>query len=433
MYPSARANTLACSPARRPPLDAYAYRYDPAGNRTIEQIQSAVTTSAYNILNQMTGRSGGGLLTITGTLDRPGTVNVSGTTYLTTGSNNAFAAIAPVVTGSNNIVISATNVNGYGVTKTLGVNVTGGTAIPSLSYDPDGNLVSDSTLTYGWDAANRLTTINYPSGAHSTFAYDGQGRRVLIIETGSSGGVTSTKNLVWEGMTIAEEKNASGTVTKRYFGQGVQLSGSNYYYARDHLGSIRELTNTNGVIQAEYDYDPYGRQTQLSGTMTADFGFTGLYVHQPSGLDLAPYREYSATLGRWISRDSIGNPYLAAVGKNGTLLQRFRWPGAPAESRVGPNLYRYVADDPVNRTDHLGLFPIPYFDSYFGVHLSFSGLTIYYCEVNGTADSCKMHLLRFANAIANAQAAMDIAAEEGSQEDWDIGCRMLDNAYKNDL
>ena len=102
------------------PVDAYGYRYDPAGNRTVEQIGNAVTTSAYNNLNQITSRAGGGILTISGTLNKPGTVTVSGTTY-TTGSGNSFSALAPVITGSNNIQISATNLNGYGATKTFGV------------------------------------------------------------------------------------------------------------------------------------------------------------------------------------------------------------------------------------------------------------------------------------------------------------------------
>ena len=59
------------------PVDAYGYRYDAAGNRTVEQIANAVTTSSYNDLNQMTSRAGGGILTISGTLNKPGTVTVS--------------------------------------------------------------------------------------------------------------------------------------------------------------------------------------------------------------------------------------------------------------------------------------------------------------------------------------------------------------------
>jgi RHS repeat-associated protein len=314
------------------PIDAYAYLYDPAGNRTTEQINASVSTSAYNTLNQMNSRTGGGLLTISGSVSQPSVMTIgSGAPFVTgsTSTSTNFSAQVPVVTGSNNIQISATNVNGYGVTQTLGVNVTSGTPISSLTYDLNGNLTNDGTQTYKWDSANRLIEVDEPAGAVSRFLYDGLGRRVQIADTGTNGVVT-TKNLVWDGMTICEEKNASDTVTKSYFAQGVQLSGGNYYYTRDHLGSIRELTDVNANVEAEYSYDPYGRQTETSGTMSADFGFTGQYYDQPSGLLLAPYRGYSAALGRWISRDPLGE-------------------------RGGINLYGYVGNEPVNRTDPTGL------------------------------------------------------------------------------
>ena len=280
----------------------------------------------------MTSRAGGGLLTITGSLSEPGTVTVGGgTPYVTGSASTTFTAVTPVVAGSNNIVISATDASSNGVTRTLSVNVSGGTPIPSLTYDFDGNLTNDGTQTYEWDSANRLTTVNEPGGLRTQITYDGLGRRAQIVEI-NNGTVTSTKNLVWDGMTICEEKNASDAVTKQYFDQGVRLGGSNYYYTRDHLGSIREVIDSGANILARYDYDPYGRQTQLYGTMTVDFGYTGQYFHQPSDLMMAPYREYAASLGRWISRD-------------------------PAGERSGINLYDYVLNNPIDEIDLMGLCP----------------------------------------------------------------------------
>ena len=52
------------------------------------------------------------------------------------------------------------------------------------------------------------------------------------------------------------------------------------YYIRDHLGSVREMTDTTGAIQARYDYDPYGRVTQIAGSMASDFQYAGYYKHQ---------------------------------------------------------------------------------------------------------------------------------------------------------
>jgi RHS repeat-associated protein len=305
----------------------------------LEQIDNtggtSVISSTFNNLNQVTASTAGGLLSISGSLGElgisaPGTVTVSGSSVITDANGN-FTIVAPVVSGSNSIPITATDANNNQTNKTLQVNVTGGTPIAQLQYDLNGNLVNDGTMTYEWDAANRLTAVNEPGGGRSEFAYDGLGRRVRITEK-ANGTVTSVKNLIWDGTQIAEARNQTNTITNRYFNEGVWISGTSFYYTRDHLGSIRELVDGTGNVRARYDYDPYGRQTQLSGTLTADFGFTGFYYHQPSGLQLAPYREYSANLGRWISRD-------------------------PISERGGLNLYDYVRNQPIHLMDALGLCP----------------------------------------------------------------------------
>jgi RHS repeat-associated protein len=192
--------------------------------------------------------------------------------------------------------------------------------------------------TFEWDAANRLRAINY-GGQRSEFTYDGLSRRVKIVEkTGST--VTSTKQLVWVGNTIAQERNAGNVITRSYFAEGEERGSpgargtQQYYYSRDHLGSIREMTNSTGGVEARYDYDPYGRRTKITGALDVDFGYTGHYFHAPSGLNLTLYRAYNPALGRWLSRDPL---------QDAELLQ-------------GPNLYAYVSNAPITTIDPFGLF-----------------------------------------------------------------------------
>lgn len=107
-------------------------------------------------------------------------------------------------------------------------------------------------------------------------------------------------------------------------------TGARFYYTRDHLGSIREVRDASGTVVSRYRYDPYGVRTLVSGSDKSEFSFTGHYLHRTSGLLLAPYRAYSPSLGRWMSRDPIGE-------------------------KGGLNLYGYVGNRAVGAVDPLGL------------------------------------------------------------------------------
>jgi RHS repeat-associated protein len=188
-----------------------------------------------------------------------------------------------------------------------------------------------SDLGIEWDAENRLLAVN--QGTQRTeFTYSGSGDRVAIIEK-TGGTVVADRRFVACDGTPCEERDAGGSTIKRFFEHGVQQSGTAFYYLKDHLGSIVGLTDATATVRARYSYDPFGRRVKVSGDAEADLGFTGHFFHSQSGLDLALYRSYEASLGRWISPDSLSD----------------------AEQREGPNLYAYVANRPTVFLDFLGL------------------------------------------------------------------------------
>ncbi|MBI4739933.1 RHS repeat-associated core domain-containing protein [Candidatus Woesearchaeota archaeon] len=159
----------------------------------------------------------------------------------------------------------------------------GSGTIKNYVHDNNGNLTNDGARSYEWDDVNRLTAI-IEGTKRFEFTYDGLGRRVKM---------------------------------------------------RDHLGSVREvMKNASSTVEAKYDYDPWGRQTQTTGTRVFDIGYAGYMVFAPSGtnikLNLTWYRAYSPELGRWLSRDPIGE-------------------------EGGINLYGYVENRPINTFDPFGL------------------------------------------------------------------------------
>jgi RHS repeat-associated protein len=320
------ANQLveALVPTAAGPTKRHLYRYDAASNRTSEQIDNGVTAATHNNLNQILALSPTGPIRIEGTVNEPAEVKVNGVTARVDAANK-FSADVPLAPGAQPIAVVATDGSGNAATRNYQVTVAGGTA-RTLTHDLNGNLLNDGAgRTYAWDANNRLVKITQASGV-TEFVYDGGSRRVQEKFNGAL-----IKQWVWcGGAQPCEERDAANTVTKRFFGQG-QLNGTTaLFYTKDHLGSVREMTDTSGAIRARYDYDPYGRTTKVSGDLEADFGFTGFHRHQTSGLNLTLYRAYDADLGRWLSRDPIA--------ENG-----------------GPNLYAYVTNDPINQMDPLGL------------------------------------------------------------------------------
>ncbi len=204
---------------------------------------------------------------------------------------------------------------------------------------------------WAWDA-------NQPNAAIDVDIYDGTTLLATIpasnfrqdllnagIGNGDHGFTYSTPAL-YTGSTHSITVNAGGsattiagtpatitcpneTILTLFFPEGMQSGPTSYYFSYDHLASVREVTTAGGAVVSRYDYDAYGRLTVNQGTPPR-FGYAGMYYHQPSGLDLTRYRACDPDLGRWESRD-------------------------PAGEQVDSNLYRYVENDPTDRTDPLGL------------------------------------------------------------------------------
>ena len=87
--------------------------------------------------------------------------------------------------------------------------------------------------------------------------------------------------------------------------------GSAFWYAANRLGTIAAITSEAGAVVERYRYDAHGTRTVLSpdgtvrpGTAVQNqIGFTGRYHDPLTGLVDFRFRQYSPTLGRFISRD----------------------------------------------------------------------------------------------------------------------------------
>lgn len=311
-------------------LKRYVYTYDPAGNRTTEQIDDAPLKATYNNMNRIQTQDPGGFMRLSGALSEPARVTIQGKPAIVA-ADNKFTGPATITSGTSTVQVQATDFSGNTRTNTYQLTASGSTK--TFTHDATGNITGDGTRTFEWDAENRLLAIS--NGTHrSEFTYDGLSRRVRIVEKDNSA-VTSDHRFLWCELEPCEERDSTGAATtKRLFVQGEQHGTDNYVYTRDHLGSVRELLDGSGTIRARYEYDSYGRHSKVSGDKEAVFGFTGHFIHVSSSLLLTTGRAYDSSFGRWLSEDSIG--------LNG-----------------GINPYKAVINNPSNYVDPTGNFPFP--------------------------------------------------------------------------
>ncbi|MES2995807.1 MAG: RHS repeat-associated core domain-containing protein [Verrucomicrobiota bacterium] len=320
------------------------WNYDAAGNWYSHGNATSTTHRTHDAMNRLTAIGGAGTTVVEGTLDEPAAVKVNGQPAQVMGipgtTEFQFRREIPVQQGNNNFSVTATDAAGNASTNDYTVQV--GAGLKNYEYDANGNLLREKDPTgniiraFEWDGADRLKSIDW--GTHKVgWTYNALGQKTEEIIDG-----TVARKFLWSGAALLLEKSPAGAVTKKFYGDGEQRIGGadagNYYYTRDHLGSIREVLKSDQSLAARYDYDAYGKRsiiTQDSSYNGCDFGYTGhfTFANVPAGQSefvLTHFRAYDPELGRWLSADPIGEA-------------------------GGMNLYAYVGGNPIYLVDPLGL------------------------------------------------------------------------------
>lgn len=184
-----------------------------------------------------------------------------------------------------------------------------------------------------------MTKTTFSSALSETFKYDPSDRR--IYKSSSAG----TSVLAYDGDTLIEETNATGSVVARYSQGGgideplamLRSSATSYYHA-DGLGSITALSNGAGSLTQTYTFDSFGKQTASSGSLLNPFQYAGRESDAETGLYYYRARYYDSSIGRFISED-------------------------PGRFVADSNFYEYVQNNPTEYRDPYGLIHQAWFET----------------------------------------------------------------------
>jgi RHS repeat-associated protein len=180
------------------------------------------------------------------------------------------------------------------------------------------------TWHYLWDDFDRLLQTHTPDGSIWRYRYDAFGRRIKkeCIKA-SEFGKTSSTLYFWQGATLTEEHRATGETTevsRWHFEPGTfnplakEVNGKFYPIVTDHLGTPKELFDTDGNCVWQAEHGLWG-ETEVSFVKKSDsyqplvdcsLRFQNQWEDKETGLYYNLNRYYDPDSGQYLSSDPIG-------------------------------------------------------------------------------------------------------------------------------
>lgn len=209
----------------------------------------------------------------------------------------------------------------------------------SYDYDDNGNRLKMTTLDLGqvsalisdyvYDYENKLRQVSKDNQVVN-YVYDGAGKRVSReLQVDST--VTEYTKYLYDGLNVVIERDRDDATQLSYlrapgYAGGISgiismnKGGADSYYHYDNLGSVVNMTDSNGLASPDLSDNKYTFSSKEYDPIT--------------GLHYFGARYYDKQIGRWLTPDPMGFV-------------------------DGPNLYAYVSNNPVNYSDPNGLFINP--------------------------------------------------------------------------
>lgn len=199
-----------------------------------------------------------------------------------------------------------------------------------LTYDKNGNVLTYGNKSFTWNTGRNLESIT--DGNHKySYTYDENGIRT----SKTVNGVTTYYNT--KDGVILSQTDGTNTMYFQYDSNGTPLgfiwNGTQYFYMTNQMGDVISITDANGTIVGNYEYDAWGKVLTADSSIAQQnpLRYRGYYYDNETGYYYLQSRYYDSNICRFINADS-------AIYLN-------------KDSLIGINLFSYCKNDPINMMD----------------------------------------------------------------------------------
>ena len=223
-----------------------------------------------------------------------------------------------------------------------GTNDNATIADATYTYDSNGNMTKDGlkNLQISYNFLNLPSVVNQSSAEIAKYSWFADGSKYSVLDN-SNNGYCYIGSLIYASnngnLQIESTDFAGGRINLVENTSTNALSQDIQYHHKDHLGSVRAITDNSGSVIEQNAYYPFGSRHTFGNTYaqtTNRFKFNGKEEQTTGNLNYLDYgaRMYDANIGRWITQDPL------------------------AEKYYSQSPYNYCGGNPVLRIDYEGKF-----------------------------------------------------------------------------
>ena len=184
----------------------------------------------------------------------------------------------------------------------------------SYTHDSNGNMTTDGkrNLQIIYNILNLPQSVNQGSATKATYGWFTDGTKYSVQDNGGNGFyyIGSLIYSISSGSTTLESTDFSeGRITISFGSQSIE------YHHKDHLGSIRAITNSTGLTIEQNAYYPFGARhsygSRWLSSLTNRHKFNGKEEQTTGSLGYLDYgaRMYDPQTARWLTQDPLAEKY----------------------------------------------------------------------------------------------------------------------------